>query len=126
MGAASIGIVEQVGVTGIEVAIDGHFINDGFYRERHGTDKDRQAARALNQCRASLRVIEAVAGVARFGNDRIERGSVQCCVHFVCDLLQTTVENGKRDGIKGAFHAASSFVLPLLLEEDWLCVSNCS
>src|SRR3977135_2496915 len=45
-------------------------------------------------------MIEAVAGVMRLRNDRIERGTIERCVHLVGDLDEAAVEHRKRDRIE--------------------------
>ena len=98
--AAVVGIVEQVGVAGVETAVARDLVDHGLHRERHGADEDRQAGRALHQRRAGLGVVEAVAGVVRLGDDRIERRAVERRVHLVGDLDQAAVEHRKRDRIE--------------------------
>ena len=106
MRAAVIGVVEQEGVAGLEPAVTGDFVDHRLDRERHGADEDRQACRSLHQRRAGFGMVEAVAGVARLGDDRIESGAVERRVHFVGDLLEPALEDRQRDGIERAHRAA--------------------
>ena len=100
VGAAVVGIVEQIGVAGGEIAVARDLVDHRLDRERHGADEDRQAGGALHQRRAGLGVIEAVAGVVRLGDDRIERRAVERRVHLVGDLDEAAVEHRKRDRIE--------------------------
>ena len=108
MGAAIIGIVEDIGVARGEGAVAGDGVDHGLDGERHGADEDRQAGRALHQGGACLGVIEAVAGVVRLGDDRIERRAVERGVHLVGDLHQAAVEHRERDGIERAHRLRSA------------------
>ena len=100
--AAVVGIVEQIGVARLEPAVARDLVDHGLDGERHGADEDRQAGRALHQGRAGLGVVEAVAGVVRLGDDRIERRAVERRVHLVGDLDETAVEHRERDRIERA------------------------
>ena len=100
MRAAVVGIVEEIGVAGGEIAVARDLVDHRLDREGHGADEDRQARRALHQGGAGLGVIEAVAGVVRLGDDRIERRAVQRRVHLVGDLDEAAVEHRKRDRIE--------------------------
>src|SRR6185436_8590510 len=71
-------------------------------------DEDRQAGCALHQGRAGVGVVEAVAGVVRLRDDRIERRAEQRRVHLVGDLGETAVEHRERDGIE-RLHRLSYF-----------------
>jgi hypothetical protein len=61
----------------------------------------------LHQGGAGLGVIEAVAGIVRLGDDRIERRAVERCVHLVGDLHQAAVEHRERDRIERRCHGYS-------------------
>ena len=93
MRAAVIGIVEQKGVAGVEAAVARDLVDHRLDGERHGADEDRQARGALHQRRAGFGVIEAVAGVVRLGDDRIEGGAIERRVHLVGDLDEAAVEH---------------------------------
>ena len=108
MRAAVIGIVEEIGVAVGEAAVARDLVDHGLDGERHRADEDRQAGRALHQRRAGLGVIEAVAGVVRLGDDRIERRAIQRRVHLVGDLDETAVEHRERDRIQRLSHAYHS------------------
>jgi hypothetical protein len=116
MRAAVIGIVEDISVAGSKTAVACHLVDHRLHREGHGADEDRQAQRPLHQRRAGLRVVEAVAGVTRLGDDRIERGAVERRVHLVGDLLEPPLQDRQGDGINGdgtnRAHAASSSRAP--------------
>ncbi len=106
MRAAVIGVVEQESVAGLQVVAAGRrvardLVDHGLHREGHGADEDRQAGRTLHERRAGLGVIEAVAGVARFGDDRIEGGAIKRRVHLVGDLFEPAFQHRERDGIEG-------------------------
>ena len=100
MGAAVVWVVEEKCVAGREIAVACDFVDHRLDRERHGADEDRQAGRSLHQGRAGFGMIEAVAGVVRLGNDRIERRAIERRVHLVGDLDETTVEHRERDRIE--------------------------
>ena len=102
--AAVIRIVEQIGVARIEVAVARDLVDHRLDGECHRADEDRQAGCALHQRRAGLGVIEAVAGVVRLGDDRIERRAIQRRVHLVGDLDEAAVEHRERDGIERFIH----------------------
>ena len=75
MRAAVIGVVEQEGVAGLQLVatrrgVARDLVDHRLDGEGHGADEDRQAGRALHERRAGLGVVEAMAGVARFGDDR--------------------------------------------------------
>ena len=108
--AAVVGVVEEIGVAGVEVAVARDLVDHGLDRERHGADEDRQAGRALHQGRAGLGVIEAVAGVVRLGDDRIERRAVERRVHLVGDLDEAAVEHRKRDRVERGHRRALVFL----------------
>ena len=75
-------------------------VDDGLHGERHGADEYRQPFATLHQGGAGLGMIEAVAGIARLRDDRIERGAVQRRVHLVDDLLEPALEDREGDGIE--------------------------
>ena len=106
MRAAVVRIVEEIGVARLEPAVARDLVDHGLHGERHRADEDRQAGRALHQRRAGLGVIEAVAGVVRLGDDRIEGGAVERRVHLVGDLDETAVEHRERDGIERGHRGA--------------------
>ena len=54
----------------------------------------------MHQGRAGIGMIQAMAGVVRLRNDRVERGTIERRVHLVGDLDETAVEHRKRDGIE--------------------------
>ena len=112
VGAAVVGIVEQISVALREMAVLAHLVDHRLDRERHRADEDRQARGALHQGRAGLGVIEAVAGVVRLGDDRIEGRAVERRVHLVGDLHQAAVEHGERHRIERA-HQRRPEVRPL-------------
>ena len=113
MGAAVIGVVEEVCVAGLETAFARDLVDDRFHREGHRADEDRQTRRALYERRASLSVIEPVACVARLRDDRIEGRAIERCVHFVGDLLKPPVQYRKGHGIKRAHRVGPAFRSPL-------------
>ena len=88
----------------VEIAVARDLVDHRLDREGHGADEDRQAGRALHQGCAGLGVIEAVAGVVRLGDDRIERRAIQRRVHLVGDLDEAAVEHRKRDRIERLHH----------------------
>ena len=49
-------------------------------------------------------MIEPVAGVVRFGDDRVEGGAIKRRVHLVGDLHQAAIEHGQRYGIERPRH----------------------
>ena len=107
VGAAVVRIVEQIGVAGGEIAVAGDLVDHRLDRERHGADEDRQPRRALHQGGAGLGVIEAVAGIVRLGDDRIERRAVERRVHLVGDLDEAAIEHRKRDRIERGHRGVS-------------------
>ena len=106
VGAAGIGVVEQEDVAGLGAAVACHLGDDGAHRESHGADEDRQARGALDERVAGGGVVQAVTGVAGFGDDRVERGAIQRRVHLVGDLGEPAVEDGEGDGIDHVAGAA--------------------
>ena len=103
MGAAVIGIIEKERVAGREIAVACDLVDDGLYCESHGADEDRQAGGSLHQRSAGLGMVEAVAGVVGFRDDRVEGGTIERCVHLLGDLDEAAVEHRKGDGIE-RFH----------------------
>jgi hypothetical protein len=99
VGAAGIGIVEQEGVAFGEPAVLLNLVDDGPDREGHRADKDRQALRALHEGVARRRVIDAVAGVPRFGDDRVEGRAVERRVHLVRDAFEPSFQDRERDRV---------------------------
>ena len=99
MGAAFIGVVEQVGIALLQPAALGHLVDHRLDGERHGADENRQAVGALHQRVAGAGVIQAVAGVAGFGDDRVEGRAIEGGVHLIGDLLQPPLQDGERNRI---------------------------
>ena len=54
-------------------------------------------------------VVEAVAGVVRLGNDRIEGAAVERRVHLVGHLFEAAAQDGERDRIKRAHFGAFNY-----------------
>ena len=92
----------------VEAAVARDLVDHRLDRERHGADEDRQAGGALHQRRAGLGMVEAVAGIVRLGDDRIEGGAVERRVHLVGDLDEPAVEHRQRDGIERGHRRARS------------------
>ena len=65
-----------------------HFTR-GFDRKGHDPYKNGQARFALNQGVSCLGIVQTVTGIVRFGNDWVERTSVERGIHFISDLLQS-------------------------------------
>ena len=99
MRAAIVRIVEDEGVAGFEAALGGDLRDHGTHREGHGADEDRQALRALHERVAGLRMVQAVAGVARLGDDGVEGAAIERRVHLVGDLLEPALQHGQRHGV---------------------------
>ena len=109
MRAAEIGVVEDE-----DVAIDrvGELVDHRLGGERHDADEDRQARTCPAPGWRRWRVVEAVAGVVRLGDGRVERGAEQGRVHFVGDLFEPALEHRKRDRIQ---HLLPTHVDPLVV-----------
>ena len=108
MRTARIGIVEDPQIAILGTAIGFRLCDTGLHRERHHTDKDRQAFLALDQRVARPRFVDAVRRIARLGNDGAERGAEQRHVHFVGNLFQPAFDNGEGNRIDA--HAVSFWV----------------
>ena len=100
-------IVEQEGVAGGEPAVAPDLVDHRLDRERHGADEDRQALGPLDERRAARRMVDAVAGIAGFGDDRVEGRAVERRVHLVGDLLEPALEDRQRDGVESGHDAVS-------------------
>ena len=92
-------VVEEKSVVLGKVTVPSDFVDDGLDRECHRPDKDRQAGCSLHERGARLRVIDAMAGIMRLGDDGIERGAVERRVHLIGDLDKPAVEDRERNGI---------------------------
>ena len=66
---------------------------------RHDANKNRQSRLALDKRFARSGIIDAVAGVMRLGDDRIECRAEQRGVHFIGNLFQSPFQNGKGDRV---------------------------
>ena len=76
MRATLVRVIEDEHVTRLEGEIlDLSFIDHRFHRKGHDTHKDRQARLSLDQGLARFRVVESVARVMGFSDDRIESAS---------------------------------------------------
>ena len=95
MRAAVVGIIENEHIAIRNAAVTLYPLDHGLHRKGHHPDKDRKPRFALDKGFACLRVIDAVAGIMRLGNDRVEGGAEECCIHLVGDLFETAFENGK-------------------------------
>ena len=93
--AAVVGIIENEHIAIRNAAVTLYPLDHGLHRKGHHPDKDRKPRFALDKGFACLRVIDAVAGIMRLGNDRVEGGAEECCIHLVGDLFETAFENGK-------------------------------
>src|SRR5215204_821734 len=107
MRPAGVRIVEEEGVAGGEPAIAPDLVDHRLDGERHGADEDRQALCPLDERRPARRMVDAVAGVARFGNDRVEGRAVERRVHLVGDLLEPALEDRQGDGVESGHDAVS-------------------
>ena len=94
MRAALVWIVENVDVAVGEIAVARGFLDHRLDGERHHPDEYRQPGLALHQGFAGSRVVEAVRGVMRFGDDRIEGAAEQRRVHLVGDLFEPALQHG--------------------------------
>jgi hypothetical protein len=74
--------------------------NDGTHGEGHGTDKYRQALGALHQSIAGNRIINTMAGIARFGDDGVEGTAIKRRVHLIGDLFKPALQHRQGHGIK--------------------------
>ena len=104
MRATLVRVVEQPDVAILHAgATFGGHAHGGAHGKGHRADKHRQSGLALDQRVAGLRVIQAVAGVVRLGNDGVERAAVQRGVHLVGNLLQPPAQHRKRHRIQNLF-----------------------
>ena len=87
MRAADMGIIEDVNIAILQIAVFGSFLDYGFDRKRHHTNKYRQARFALHQSVARDRMIKDVAGIMRLGDDWVKGRTKEGCVHFICNLF---------------------------------------
>ena len=99
MRAARVRVVEQIRVARGQAAVARDLLDHGPDGKRHGADEDGQPGRPLHQRVACGGVIQAVAGVAGFGNDRVERRAVERCIHLIGDLRQAPVQDGQGDRV---------------------------
>ena len=107
MRAALIGVVEQEGVARLQPRAIRDATDHRLHGEGHGADEDRQALRALHQRGTRFGMIQAVAGVARFRDDGVERAAVERRVHLIRDLLQPPLQDGEGDGVQTSHRASS-------------------
>ena len=77
----------------------GRLVDHGLHGKGHHAHEDRQARLALHQRVAADGMIEAVAGIMRLGDDRVEGGAEQGRVHLVGDLFHPARQNGQGDRV---------------------------
>ena len=99
MCAAIIRVIEDEHVTFSDTTIARHPVNHRLHRKGHDPNENRQSRLALNKRFARFRIIDAVAGVMRLGDDRIECRAEQRGVHFIGNLFQSPFQNGKGDRV---------------------------
>ena len=102
MRAAIIGVVENE-----DVALAGRPVLVGMrnhcpHGKSHGADENWQAQLALDQRVACPRIVKTMAGIVRFGDDRVESRLEQGRVHLIGDLLETPLQDRQQDGIHQA------------------------
>ena len=85
--AALIRIVEQPNVTVLHTAARGSSFGSRTHSKRHGAHKHGQARFALHQGVTRDTVVNAMASIVRFCNDRVESAAVQRGIHLVGNLL---------------------------------------
>ena len=81
--------------------------NEGFasfavtfrYGQRHKAEIDAARRTARDQRVAGFGMIDAVAAVARLGDNRAEGAAKQRRVHLVDDLFEPTTNHGECDGV---------------------------
>jgi hypothetical protein len=100
MGAALVRIVENIDVAVGEIAVARGLLDHRLDRERHHADEDRQPGLALHQGLAGSRVVEAVRGIVRLGDDGVKRAAEQRRVHLVGDLFQPALEDRERHRVE--------------------------
>ena len=108
MRATLVRVVEDEGVTRLDAGTGRHMIDHGLHCKGHGADENWQPLLTLDERRPRLGMVEAVAGVPRFGNDWIEGRSVQRRVHLVGNLFEAPKKNRERYGIERTHHASPS------------------
>ena len=87
MCAANMGIIEDVNVAILQIAVFGSFLDHGLDRKRHHTNEYWQSRFALHQSVARDRMIKPMAGIMRLGDDGIKGRTKEGCVHFICNLF---------------------------------------
>ena len=100
VGAAFVRVVEQPDVAVDHTAALLRHTGSSAHGKSHGPDKHGEPRFALHQSVATVCIVQTVTGVMRLGNDGVERAAVQRGVHFIGNLLQTSLEHGERDGIE--------------------------
>ena len=97
VGAAEIGVVDDVEVARREVA---GALDHRLGAELHGADEDGKAELALGNQLAGGGVVDAVGAIQRLGDHRAERGPHESQVHLVAHLLQAVVDHRQGDRIE--------------------------
>lgn len=97
VGAAEIWVVEDKNISRLYRFRP---LDHGSRRKLHGSHEYRQSELALSDQLPGGAVIDPVGTVKPLGDDRTESGAHEGKVHLVADLLQTVLNDGKRDGIE--------------------------
>ena len=87
MRAADMGIIEDVNIAILQIAVFGSFLDYGFDRKRHHTNKYGQSRFALHQSVARDRMIKPVTGIMRLGDNWVKGRTKEGRVHFICNLF---------------------------------------
>ena len=106
MRPAQIGIIHDIDVIRFwrgDRAVCDHF-DQCARRILHGADKNRQSANALRDQRTILCTVNPVRAVIRLGDHGRKSSAGKAQVHLIADLLQSSLDDRKGDGIDG--HAA--------------------
>ena len=103
MGAAEVGVVDDVDVAGVggEGLALGDALDEDAGRELHGADEDRKSAESLGNQRAVEGGVDAVGAVVGLGDHRREGGAGEGEVHLVADLLQAGLDDAEGDRVEG-------------------------